>query len=211
MEPRTHYQISLTARQAVGLFVGLLLALGLAFFFGLMTGLAGRGRETGNAPSESAEARAAEPTPAGDAAAAPARGQAADRETPVAVASAEPTAPPTLQTFEDGGAEEIMPPVPVTAKPIGAAPPPKPASAAKSPAPAGRVWVQVASVSNRAEADALSARLGKRGYHTVVVADKGRLRVRVGPYRTTEDARGAAEALRKQEKIKNPWVVFEGK
>ena len=36
MEPRTHYQISLTARQAVGIFVGLLLALGLAFFFGLM-------------------------------------------------------------------------------------------------------------------------------------------------------------------------------
>ena len=41
-EPRTHYQISLTARQAVGLFVGLLLSLGLAFFFGLMTGLSGR-------------------------------------------------------------------------------------------------------------------------------------------------------------------------
>jgi hypothetical protein len=43
-EPRTHYQISVTARQAVGLFVGLLLSLGLAFFFGLMAGLSGSGR-----------------------------------------------------------------------------------------------------------------------------------------------------------------------
>ncbi|MFY9552868.1 MAG: MFS transporter, partial [Thermoanaerobaculia bacterium] len=40
--PRTHYQISLTARQAVGLFAGLLVALGVAFFFGLMAGLSGR-------------------------------------------------------------------------------------------------------------------------------------------------------------------------
>jgi cell division protein FtsN len=37
------------------------------------------------------------------------------------------------------------------------------------------------------------------------------MRVRVGPYRTTEDARRAAEKLRKQEKIQNPWVVSEGK
>ena len=208
MEPRTHYQISLTARQAVGLFVGLLLALGLAFFFGLMTGLSGRGRETGpHAAPESAEARAIEPTPAE----APGRGQAADRETPVAIAAAEPTAPPTLQTFEDGEAEDALPPVPVTAKPVGAAPPPKPTAAPKPAAAAGRVWVQVAAVSNRAEADALSARLAKRGYRAAIVTDKGRLKVRVGPYRTTEEARAAAEALRKQEKIKSPWVVFEGK
>jgi cell division septation protein DedD len=66
-------------------------------------------------------------------------------------------------------------------------------------------------VSSRAEADALSVRLGKHGYHAVVAPEKGRLRVRVGPYRTTEDARRAAERLRKQENIKSPWVVFEGK
>ncbi len=216
MEPRSHYQISLTARQAVGLFVGLLLALGLAYFFGLMTGLSGRGHETDPRASDGpAETRTpAQPMPAGEAAAGAGRREASERETPVAVAAAEPTAPPTLQTFEDAGAEEALPPVPVTAKPVGAAPPPKPTAAAKPPAAtaaAGRVWVQVAAVSNRAEADALSARLAKRGYHPVIVTDKGRLKVRVGPYRTTEDARAAAEALRKQEKIKNPWVVFEGK
>ncbi|HXM77100.1 MAG TPA: hypothetical protein VN971_10005, partial [Thermoanaerobaculia bacterium] len=41
-EPRTHYQLSFTARQALLLFVGLLGALAVAYVFGLMTGLAGR-------------------------------------------------------------------------------------------------------------------------------------------------------------------------
>jgi cell division septation protein DedD len=219
VEPRTHYQISLTTRQAVGAFVGLLLALGLAFFFGLMTGLSGRGR-----PQEPAErVAAARPVPDAlppvETAVPTARGEATREpggpaEAPAAVPAGEPTPPQTLQTFEDGGAEEPTPAV-------GAAPAPTPhtgASGAK-PAPppsapasaAGRVWVQVASVSSRSEAETLSARLSKRGYHAVVSAEKGRLRVRVGPYRTTEEARRAAEKLRKQENLKSPWVVFEGK
>ncbi len=90
----------------------------------------------------------------------------------------------------------------------GARPAPPPAASASS---AGRVWVQVASVSSRGEAETLTARLSRHGYHPVVSAEKGRLRVRVGPYRTTEEARRAAEKLRKQENLKSPWVVFEGK
>src|SRR5271154_4045122 len=65
-EPRTHYQISLTARQAVGLFAGLLLALGLAFFFGLMTGYSGRdGRaaERAEKPGKDAQTSLVERTP----------------------------------------------------------------------------------------------------------------------------------------------------
>ena len=42
-EPRTHYQLTLTSRQAVGLFAGLHVALGVAFALGLMTGLSQRG------------------------------------------------------------------------------------------------------------------------------------------------------------------------
>ena len=41
-DPQTHYQLSFTTRQAVALFVGLLVVLGLAYFLGLMTGVAGR-------------------------------------------------------------------------------------------------------------------------------------------------------------------------
>jgi cell division septation protein DedD len=211
-EPRTHYQISLTARQAVGFFVGLLLSLGLAFFFGLMTGLSGRERAhaaPAMIPTEGAPAAAAETlppvetaAPMGSAARAPRRDESAG----VGVAGAEPTAPPTLQAFEDGSAEEAA-----------ALPPPHPAATARpgaparAPVPAGRIWVQVASLSSRSEAEGVSARLSKRGYHTQVVSEKGRLRVRVGPYRTTEDARRVAEKLRRQEKIKSPWVVSEGK
>jgi cell division protein FtsN len=213
-EPRSHYQISLTARQAVGLFVGLLLSLGLAFFFGLMAGLSGRrdahaGPGPATTPAESQEAAVSEPMPAVETAVPMGAASRPTRRDVVAgagIAGAEPTAPPTLQTFEDSTAEEAA-----------AAPPPaatvRPAVAAKAAASTGRIWVQVASLSSRSEADAIGARLTKRGYHTQVIADgsKGRMRVRVGPYRTTEDARRAAEKLRKQEKIQNPWVVSEGK
>jgi cell division protein FtsN len=209
-EPRTHYQISLTARQAVGLFVGLLLSLGLAFFFGLMTGLSGRERAhaaPAMTPTEGAPAATSETlppvetaAPMGSAARAPRRDESAGGS----ATGAEPTPPPTLQAFEDGTAEEAAAPP----RPAATA---RPGAPARAPVPAGRIWVQVASLSSRTEAEGVSARLSKRGYHTQVVSEKGRLRVRVGPYRTTEDARRAAEKLRKQEKIKSPWVVSEGK
>jgi cell division protein FtsN len=212
-EPRTHYQISLTARQAVGLFVGLLLSLGLAFFFGLMTGLSGREKATAGPVATRAEAvpTAAAPeamppvetaAPIGSAARAPRR----DEAPAGSVAGAEPSPPPTLEAFEDGTAEDAaaLPP----AHPAATA---RPAAPAKAPAPAGRIWVQVASLSSRTEAEAVGARLSRRGYHTQVVSDKGRLRVRVGPFRTTEDARRVADRLRKQEKIRSPWVVSEAK
>jgi hypothetical protein len=179
VEPRTHYQISLTARQAVGVFVGLLLALGLAFFFGLMSGLSGRGHQRDGEPAE----RVAEARPASDAlpaveTAVPTRGEAAHGESPrgsepggssaapAAVPGAEPTPPQTLQAFEDGGAEEPTPAAPAAAttpragagtKPVA------PPSAPSTPSSAGRVWVQVASVSSRNEAETLSARLSKHG------------------------------------------------
>jgi cell division protein FtsN len=217
-EPRTHYQISVTARQAVGLFIGLLLSLGLAFFFGLMAGLSGGERAHARAatpPVQSvAAAGAAEPLPAVETAVPTSASAGGSRADSAAGGSAvaplgEPTAPPIVQTFEDGSAEEgaaAAGPVPPAAV--------KPTTASRSAAAAGRVWVQVASLSKRSEADAISVRLSKRGYHAQVVSDggtKGRLRVRVGPYRTTEDARRAAEKLRKQEKIKSPWVVTEAR
>ncbi len=116
--------------------------------------------------------------------------------------------PPVVQTFEDGNAEDTAASPREVATPAG-----KPA-AARAPAPSGHVWVQVASVSSRGEADAMATRLTRRGYRTQLVADssaKGRIRVRVGPFRTTEDARRIAEKLRRQEKIKSPWVVTEAK
>ncbi len=62
-EAPVHYQISVTSRQAGGFFLALLLALGLAFFFGMKTGAAARKKEP-----ETRLADATETVPADDAA-----------------------------------------------------------------------------------------------------------------------------------------------
>ena len=236
-ESRTHYQISLTARQAVGIFVALLLALGLAYFFGLMTGLSGRQSRGAEPP---ARAEAPEPTAAAAAAAEPAvppvetgvpiaalRNAAASAVTP----PPEPTVPATLATFEDSAESEheaaaspgsrttvvgAPPPAADAAKAPAARPvPAAPAASAPAHPPAGKVWIQAASLSSADEAHALGARLSKHGFHAVVQAGsgpKGKVyRVRVGPYRTEQEASRAVSRLSRQEKIREPWIVPEGK
>jgi cell division septation protein DedD len=227
-EPTTHYQISLTARQAVGAFAGLLVALGLAFFFGLMAGYAGRDRhEPVREPAASDAVRSA---PASDApppietGVVPkdgARPELAAANTPL---PAEPTAPATLHPFEDAAGDEgAAPPASASRTTIAGAPaeaapakPSKPTAAPRSAsaAPGDRVWVQAASLSSRDEANALGARLSKHGFHAVVLAGSGPrgkiYRVRVGPYRNEEEASHAVTKLR-QEKIREPWIVPDGK
>jgi len=160
-EPRTHYQISLTSRQAVGVFAALLVALGVAYFLGLMTGLSRRGAPE-PAPAESAASLA--PTPA------PAQAAASDALPPVETAvptaaagvarvaathpPAEPTSPPTIQPFDDGSSEEAAAPL-VEAYP-GKSPPAAQSGTAKPGA--GKYWVQVASLTSKQEAGALSGR-----------------------------------------------------
>lgn len=217
-EPRTHYQISLTARQAVGLFVGLLAALGIAYFFGLKTGLAGRDRTVPETPAAIADA----PTP--DPLALP----LIETAVPTAVASlgsrtelaggafaatplpAESPAPSTLEPFDDGSSSDEASPL-AEASP-GKAPAP-PARAAAS----GKYWVQVASLSSRDEAGALSSRLSRRGFPSQLLTaagpqGKGRVyRVRIGPYKSEAEAGRVADRLVRQEKLKGPWVVPDGK
>ena len=216
-EPRTHYQISLTARQAVAIFAGLLLALCVAFCLGLMAGMSGRtpGVERGALSEPYADAPAADKPPAASemiplaetgvplpASSGPSRTVLAPGiATPVAP---EPTPPATLQTFEDGTADEAAAQAPAAGPKV------------RGPAPAsGRIWVQAASLQSREEANALTARLSKHGFHAVILAasgPKGRLyRVRVGPYRTDDEAARAVSRLAKQEKIREPWVVPEGR
>jgi len=184
-------------------FVICLLALGLSYFFGLMTGLSSR-----RAPKTAAIPEVTTPAPPTEPATTPAR-----TESPGSVpsltriaeeggdAAFAPTAPPVLQAFEDRGAEE---------------PTPGPtAAAARPPAPSAQgIWIQVASLTARREADALVARLSRRGYHAQIAptpGPKGQLyRVRVGPYRNEEDARRGADKLRRTEKIGEPWIVRDG-
>jgi cell division septation protein DedD len=179
-------------------FVFCLLALGLSFFFGLMTGLS---EKTPAAAAAGSEALApGSPTPP----AVPEAGVGADRLAANAAEKGEdagpvPTPPATLQTFEDR--------IPAEPTPSPAPPPPKPLSAEG-------VWIQVASLTSRPEADALAAKLSARGYHAQVATapgPKGRVfRVRVGPYRSEEEAGKTAQRLRQKDGISQTWIVREG-
>jgi DedD protein len=77
--------------------------------------------------------------------------------------------------------------------------------------------VQVASLTSREEAGSLQTRLSRRGFHAQIVSadgphGKGHVyRIRVGPYASEPEAQKAATRLAKQEKLKGPWVVPEGK
>jgi DedD protein len=206
--PRTHYQLSFTARQAVVFFVVCLFVLGLSFFFGLMAGLSGREGESAAgpviatpAPAAAGQMPASEATPGVPAAASRTRLASEGAGEPGAPAAA-PTAPALVQAFEDRAAEEPTPAPTAARRPMSA------------PAPASGVWIQVASLASRGEAEALAGRLSRGGYHAQIApaqTAKGRVfRVRVGPYRTEEEANWAAERLRRQEKIRQMWVVREG-
>ena len=150
----------------------------------------------------------------------------ASGKAPIGTRPAEPTAPATLHPFEDAAEDdEAGPTTPSagsrtsiagaraeTAVPKVARPTPAPRAAA---AGGDRVWIQAASLSSRDEANALGARLSKHGFHAVVLpgsGPKGKVyRVRVGPYHTEDEASHAVTKLSRQEKIREPWIVPDGK
>ena len=206
-EPQTHYQLSFTARQALTLFVGLLLLLGVAYFLGLMTGLAGREapKTAAVAPtaiperSESPRVAAAAPTPIR-----PIRTASSTIPPfPKPVLGREPTSAPNLQFFEDRAESEAAASVSPTARP----------AQGKTPAPvaiAGDFWVQVLSVSSEREARSRRDKLIRRGYRARVLPAEGPrgtvFRVRVGPYGTREEAARASGRLSQEERVQT-WIV----
>jgi DedD protein len=204
-EPRTHYQLSFTAKQGMAFFVLCLLALGASFFFGLMAGLTGR-----SSPA-AASATLATPVPVSiapspaetpEASEAPSETRIAGEAGNLPPANA-PTAPAVLQAFEDRGADE---PTPVPTSKHASAP---------AAAPASGTWIQVASLGSRSEAEALAGRLTRHGFKAQAAPAQGPkgtvFRVRVGPYRSEPEASRAAERLRRQEKIAQTWIVTEGR
>lgn len=197
---RTHYQLSFTSRQALGFFVGFLLALGVAFFLGLVTGLSGRREESAASGKETGAGRERAPE-AASSRVKPGAGQ-------VAGPPPEPTAPATLQTFEDGAS-------PVSPTPAAGSVSPSPARPAPRVPAGAEAWVQVASLLSREQARALAGRLSKRGHHAQIVitaGPKGRLfRVRVGPYPSVEAASAAASRIARDAGVKQTWIVPGGR
>ena len=193
------------------LFVGLLLALGVAYFLGVMTGMTGRETTAAAVPPivspEPTQARAAarEASPARESNRAGAL-PAVTFPKPVLGLGTEPTAPPTLQLFEDRGGVE---PTPVKRAAVKATPPPPVGAPA-----AGELWVQVVSVSSAKEAKTASERLKRRGHSAAVSPAPGPrgmvYRVRVGPFHSREQAAKAAQQLSQEEKVET-WIVPAGK
>lgn len=205
MEPRTHYQVSFTARQALALFIGLLAILGLSYFFGLMTGLSGNEAPPSGAATETAGVAAGEtPAPGGEAAPSAEAGDQLSFPAPVtAVASAggpAPAPPAKVHVFEDGEA--------------GAPPAPRAAAATPLPRPApGGFRVQVVSVSSKADAEGEAARLTRSGLPASVEPGTGPrgtvYRVRVGPFSTRQEAEEASRRLSSQGR-RDTWIVPPG-
>src|SRR5437868_10858081 len=154
-EPRTHYQISLTSRQAVGLFFLLLLSLGVAFFFGLMTGLSGRSPGSPDRTDRVASTREgpAEALPPIETAVPTAVSSRTSRNViGAAAAPAEATPPASLRPFEDGIEEETAASAtpPTSAEGAGSRGGAAPATAGAG----GAFWVQVEALTSRRQANA---------------------------------------------------------
>ena len=204
-DPQTHYQISITSRQAVALFVVLLAGLVGSYFLGLLTGLSGRDSRPA-APVASAATPSHEapfpapvlgvrPRGAAGKAAATTVGKPAE-EAPSAAAT------PGVQLFEDRPSSEPTRAATATSRP---------SSSAKAEAPG--FWVQVDSLSSKDQAEARRRGLAQAGFRAAIVPGTGPkgavYRVRVGPYATREEADRAPADLARKAKV-TPWVVPPG-
>jgi len=108
-------------------------------------------------------------------------------------------------------------PAPAPAKPATAAPAPAPAPAAPAAEPSrvdanglSVTWaVQVASLSNRANADNLQKTLRTQGYNAYIRTSDGVNRVFVGPLIERAEADRLRDQLDKQQKLKGIVVRFQ--
>ncbi|WP_312909836.1 SPOR domain-containing protein [Stutzerimonas nitrititolerans] len=132
----------------------------------------------------------------------------------------EPAAAPFPEEFEiiEEGPETAaqVPAEPITAPPAVAEPTPTPP--AERPEPEQRLdaanlpvsWsVQLASLSNRESAEALTAKLRSQGYNAYVRTFEGMNRVFVGPLVERAEANRLRDVLERQQKLKGFVVRFK--
>ncbi|WP_312936719.1 SPOR domain-containing protein [Stutzerimonas nitrititolerans] len=132
----------------------------------------------------------------------------------------EPAAEPFPEEFEiieEGPETEAQVPAePITAPPAVAEPTPTPP--AERPVPEQRLdaanlpvsWsVQLASLSNRESAEALTAKLRSQGYNAYVRTFEGMNRVFVGPLVERAEANRLRDVLERQQKLKGFVVRFK--
>ena len=208
----SYYEIALTNRQVLTIFVVLLTCLVAAFLSGVWIGRDAprEGPPQASASEPATEEGATEMTELNffsDGPQRDGRGEA-EKEAPrrrQAPPVEEPAAPPAVETKE---------PPPAQKPPAAQTPPPQPRPAAPAPAPsatAGRV-IQVFSTLDAAQADKLVRRLGDGGYPAYLVEEnlQGRItyRVRVGPYQQEERAQKIADELRREYRLET-WITTQ--
>ncbi len=201
--PGVHYQISVTGRQAAAFFLFLLVALGLAFYFGMRTGAAAT-RGPGAATTIAQVSDLPVPTPAATAEVPAAKAEEVKLGfTPAAKGSSAPPASPPKA------------PPPTAAPPPAPTHAPTPAPPAPTPAPkpakkGGPYYVQVLATQNASEADEKTKKLRAAGFAadvTPVPNKAGWFRVRVGPFSDRNKATAAAAKIQKVEKTKSRPIV----
>jgi cell division septation protein DedD len=212
-EPRTHYQISITSRQAAAVFVALVVLLLAAYFLGLLTGLSGR---TERPPERVASSAPATPSPEPAfpkpvLGVAPHKGVSRPTPAPSPAAKLSPAATASIQLFSDRPSSEPThgPPAPPRSGPART-----PVKPTVKPAEPEGFWVQVDSLSSKAQAESRQRGLKAAGFSSAIVPGTGPkgpvYRVRTGPYATREEAERAAAKLETKAKVKGPWVVPPG-
>ena len=81
------------------------------------------------------------------------------------------------------------------------------AAVAEQPAGDAAFTLQVTALKERSEADAVAKRLTAKGYSAYVMTTDGSVyRVRVGRFKTRQDAEAVATRLQKEEQFK-PWIT----
>jgi cell division septation protein DedD len=226
------HEIQLNGKQLVFLFMAVTVVSVVIFLLGVLVGRGVRAEGPAGEPLVAQQEPAQsvpEPPPAAATSSGGAPATASeDLSYPNRLASAEPTRE-QLNPATSAAAPAAAPPVPAPtpSTPPSAAPatgaasappaaPPavvsKPAEpVAATPEPSGPgLTIQVAALAERAEADVIAKRLVGKGYPAYVMAPVAGappvFRVRVGKYKTANEAEAVAGRLQKEEQFK-PWIV----
>lgn len=216
---QSYYEVALTSRQVISVFVVLLVAVLAAFLSGVWVG-----RQNPDVQFETVEAQAIEA--AGEEDDAPLarleffsrNGEAGDQ--PVADAQPEPAAPAPPPPIEEAPApRKAAEPAPAVAEPetrVAQAPAPEPPPAATDPspeqaaAPSGSLVVQVFSSNNQVQAQSVVDQLRSGGYPALLspveVSGRTMYRVRIGPYADRKVAEGIAEQVRSRFRLET-WIT----
>jgi len=211
----SYYEIALTNRQVLIVFVVLLICVVAAFFSGVWIGK----RDAPSPVLDLAQEGAAESTAAGDEGSAVgelhffADEQVQQGEGPSLAEMADEPQPETT-LLEDLGGRESEPEVAV-AGPDSQAPAPVPGQAASEPAAqaasaSGGYVIQVFSSADEVQARKLLKQLGDGGYPVflspVEVGSQTMMRVRIGPYPQLANAESVAERIRREFRL-DTWVT----